>query len=425
MIRSRADLIHVFAKVNTILREEGIQKGIERFTEFANILFLKVLSELEDLKEESGEASSIDPAYRWGFFRDKKGTELMRYISDTVLRSFARDYQDDSIFQPLQISHPDNLKQIIDLLDGLQLTDVNADVKGDAFEYFIRAYSANSPSDLGEIFTPRHVVKTMVRLIQPKIGEKIFDPFCGTGGMLIVAFKYLMDTMPRNKGNLSTLRNHTVYGADLTKTVSIAKMNMILAGDGHNNIMRRDSLAHPVDGLYDAIITNMPFAQTTRYGDLYEIPSRNGDVVCPQNCLRALSDGGRMAIIVPEGFLSNPSQGFADVREHLLHNAKLQTIVSLPRGAFEPYNRTKTNILYFTDVRTARTVRHYWWFNVKNDGYTLDKRRRPTSTNDLELVLSETTPERESRAYLLDLGIEQIPVESVAANRFILSQNKR
>ena len=128
-----------------------------------------------------------------------------------------------------------------------------------------------------------------------------------------------------------------------------------------------------------------------------------------------------MAIIVPEGFLSNPSQGFADVREHLLHNAKLQTIVSLPRGAFEPYNRTKTNILYFTDVRTARTVRHYWWFNVKNDGYTLDKRRRPTSTNDLELVLSETTPERESRAYLLDLGIEQIPVESVAANRFILS----
>ena len=200
VIQSRYQLISIFSTVNDLLREEGLQKGLERFTEFSNILFLKVLSEIEDGKEERGARSFIDPAYRWHHFRDKKGPELLSYVSDTVLKWFSREYQDDNIFQPLQITHPDNLRQIIDLLDGLQLTDINADIKGDAFEYFIRSYSASNPSDLGEIFTPRHIVKTMIRLLKPEIGEKICDPFCGTGGMLIAAFKYLMDTMPRNSG---------------------------------------------------------------------------------------------------------------------------------------------------------------------------------------------------------------------------------
>ncbi|MBK9210757.1 MAG: N-6 DNA methylase [Anaerolineales bacterium] len=85
-------------------------------------------------------------------------------------------------------------------------------MKGDAFEYFIRAYSASNPSDLGEIFTPRHVVKTMVKLLNPKIGEKIYDPFCGTGGMLIVAFKHIMDSMEQTKENINVLRKILCLG---------------------------------------------------------------------------------------------------------------------------------------------------------------------------------------------------------------------
>ena len=383
---------------------------------------VQVLSEIEDGKEECGEQSAIDPAYRWNFFRNKKGPELLSYISDTVLKWFSQEYRDDNLFQPLQIKHPDNLRQIIDLLDSLQLTDINADIKGDAFEYFIRSYSASNPSDLGEIFTPRHVVKTMVRLLKPEIGEKICDPFCATGGMLIAAFKYLMGTMPRNSGNLDTLRTRTIYGAELTKTSSIAKMNMILAGDGHNNIHRRDSLAHPVDSKYDIVITNMPFAQKTRYGERYAVPSRNGDVVCPQHCFRALVDGGRMALIAPEGFLSNTTKAFEDVRHFLLDRATLKSIVSLPRGAFEPYNRSKTNIMYFTNAKVSRTDTHYWFFDVRNDGYTLDKRRRLIrGGNDLELVLSENDPGRQPDQYLASLGIARIDAQKVRDNQFILT----
>ena len=419
VIQSRSELISIFSTVNNLLREEGLQKGLERFTEFSNILFLKVLSEIEDGKEECGEQSFIDPAYRWNHFRNKNGPELMSYVNDTVLKWFSRQYQDDNIFQLLQIKHPDNLRQIIDLLDGLQLTDI----KGDAFEYFIRSYSASNPSDLGEIFTPRHIVKTMVRLLNPQIGEKICAPFCGTGGMLIAAFKYLMDTMPRNGGNLETLRARTVYGMELTKTANIAKMNMILAGDGHNNILRRDSLAHPVDGKYDVAVTNMPFSQKTRYGELYDVPSRNGDiVVCPQHCFRSLVDGGRMAIIVPEGFLSRSDRAFEDVRRFLLDRATLKSVISLPRGAFEPYNRTKTNILYFTDAKVSGTKNRYWFFDVKNDGYTLDRRRRPVANgNDLDIVLSETNPAGEPEDYVKSLGILSIDVGKVRANHYILA----
>lgn len=422
VLQSRSDLISIFEVVNNILREEGLQQGLERFTEFSNLLFLKVLSEIEDIKEISGEESKIDVAYRWDSFKKKTGSELISYVNDTVLKWFSKEYRDENIFQPLQVSHPDNLKAIIDLLDGLQLTDVNADIKGDAFEYFIRSYSASNPSDLGEIFTPRHIVKTVVKLVNPQIGETVYDPFCGTGGMLTVAFKHLLDTMPRSLYNIDLLKHHTIYGADITKTSSIAKMNMILAGDGHNNIVRRDSLANPVDDAYDVVITNMPFAQKTRYGDKYTIPSRNGDIICPQHCWRAVKPGGRMAIIVPDGFLTTyNNSSFIKVREFLIKNATLKSVVSLPRGSFEPYNRVKASILYFTDIKKATPYKSFWYFDIKNDGFTLDKkRRRIPGPNDLEQVLSENDLENQSEDYRLSLGIDSVKISDVLKNNSVL-----
>ena len=422
VVQSRSELISIFSSVNDLLREEGLHQGLERFTEFANILFVKVMSEIEDGKEERGEQPTIDRAYRWDAFRHKRGQELISYVSDTVMKWFAYEYQDEDIFQPIQISHPANLKAIVDKLSDLQLTDINADIKGDAFEYFIRSYSASSPSDLGEIFTPRHIVKTMVRMLRPEIGETVYDPFCGTGGMLTVAYKYLMDTMPRNDGNLRRLKEATVFGADLTKTASIAKMNMILAGDGHNNIKRQDSFALAVDDRYDIVITNMPFAQNTRYGDRYAVPSRSGDIIGPQHCFRALKPGGRMALIAPDGFLSNShGKAYRQVREHLFEHATLKSVVSLPRGAFEPYNRSKASILYFTDVKRPTKVNRYWVFDVRNDGYTLDKRRRRLSGgNDLELVLSENRLEQQTEGYLRKLGIHSVDSDRVRANHYVL-----
>ena len=426
VIKSRGELISIFSRVNDLLREEGLQQGIERFSEFANILFLKVLSELEAIKEESGEPTSINRAYRWETFRDMEGETLINYVGDTVLKGFSKEYDDSSIFQPLQIKHPSNLKAIIEFLDDLQLSDTHADIKGDAFEYFIRSYSASNPSDLGEIFTPRHIVKTMVKLLNPRIGESVYDPFCGTGGILIVAFKHIMDSMAQTSANIDRLQRNTLFGTELTRTASIAKMNMILAGDGHSNIKRADSFQTPVDGQYDVVITNFPFAQKTRYGDRYPIPSRNGDHISPQHCFRALKKGGRMAFIAPEGFLVNTNhKAYMDVRRYLLDNANLKSVISLPRGAFEPYNRAKADILFFTDCHLSRSQGHYWYFNVKNDGYTLDKKREKIpGGNDLEIVLSERNLETQSEEYLLSVGVDKIDIDEVRANDFILTASQ-
>lgn len=263
-------------------------------------------------------------------------------------------------------------------------------------------------------------------MVRPQIGEKIYDPFCGTGGMLVVAFKHLMDTMPHNAGNLDRLRRHTVYGADLTKAASIAKMNMILAGDGHNNIHRRDSLANPIDNKYDIVLTNMPFSQGTQYGDKYEIPSRNGDIICPQNCFRSLTHGGRMAIIVPEGFLSRTNEkAYTAVRQYLVDNASLEKVVSLPRGAFLPYNKAKADILYFTNAKMTQTTSHYWFFYVKNDGYTLDTwRRRIPGSNDLHVLLSENDLDKQSVEYAAALGFTRINVDAIRDNNYIFNASR-
>tara|TARA_A100001011_G_C14290725_1_gene836066 strand:+ start:169 stop:2457 length:2289 start_codon:yes stop_codon:yes gene_type:complete len=425
VIKSRGELIHIFKKVNNILREEGLQQGLDRFLEFSNILFLKLFSEIEEIRDEKGIKPRILLSHRWNSFNKKKGNELLSYVNDTVLKSFSETYKDKTIFHKLKIRHPDNLKSIIDILDKLYLTDINADIKGDAFEYFLKSYGASNPRDLGEIFTPRHIVNTVVKMVNPKIGETIYDPFCGTGGMLITAFKHISENMINNKKNIKILSEKTFYGSEITQTASIAKMNMILSGDGHSNIRRLDSFKNPVDKKFDIVITNYPFAQTTKYGDLYNIPDDNGDLISPQLCLRAVKDGGRMAFIAPDGFLSNNnSKSYKLVREHLLNNSDLEKVVSLPRGSFQPYNKAKASILYFNNIRNKKKSKYYWFFDIKNDGYTLDtKRQKIDGPNDLELVLSENNLDNQSEKFLKQNSIEKILIKNVLKNNHVLSAN--
>jgi len=164
---------------------------------------------------------------------------------------------------PSTIKSASVLEETIDRLDGLNLIDVNSDIKGDAFEYFLRQYNSGY-KDLGEYFTPRHFVRFIVKLLNPKLGEKVYDPFCGTGGMLIESFKHIESRLPNNdKDTISFLKNNTIYGNELTETARVAKMNMILMGDGHNNIERKDSLKYPVTDKYDVVITNILFSQKT------------------------------------------------------------------------------------------------------------------------------------------------------------------
>lgn len=434
----RKELIHIFDEANNMLRGEGLRAGIERFGEFANILFLKLISESEQIKRESGIQTKFDIACSWDSIKQIPSSTRIEYINKTVYDKLNALYSTD-IFTPLQIRDPSILKEIMDKLDPLMLTDVDSDVKGDAFEYFLKA-STSTKNDLGEYFTPRHIVKTMVRLVNPQIGETVYDPFCGTGGFLIESFRYIFNNMARTEANLKALRESTVYGNEITNTARITKMNMILAGDGHSNIEMKDSLANPVDGTatytdekgevhhsgFDIVLANMPYSQKTKHGNLYDLPSSNGDSICVQHCMKAInsaSENGRMALVVPEGFLFR--KDLTKTREYLLDHCQLQSIISLPQGVFLPYTGVKTDIIYATQVnqkiKAAEKKKDFWYFDVKSDGYTLDNHRRKLETpSDLSKYEEYRKLDKDQAADMMKVGFEIIPLGKVRQNSSIL-----
>jgi len=268
---------------------------------------------------------------------------------------------------------------------------------------------------LGEYFTPRHIVKVMVKLLNPQIGETIYDPFCGTGGTLIETFKHISHNMARTKSNWKQLREKSLFGNEITTTARITKMNMILIGDGHSGIQQKNSLKNPVNDKYDIVITNMPYSQKTEYGSYYDLPTNNGDSVCIQHCIKAIdktSENGRMALVVPEGFLFR--KDLQKTREYLLDRCVLKSIISLPQGVFLPYTGVKTNILYCTNVKQKKKQDKFWYFDVKNDGYSLDNHRRKLDgKTDLQKFLEYRNAEIQNKGDILKVGFSQIDMDDV------------
>ncbi len=374
VIKSRAELITIFASLNDVLRADGIRAGMDRFSEFANILFLKLISDQNNL-------------YYWESIKEHRNNGLINYINKNLLEEIATEYG-GNVFEPLLIRNVKTLREIIRRIDHLSLVSIDTDIKGGAFEYFIEK-TTTTQNDLGEYYTPRHIVKAMMSLVKPKMGEKIYDPFCGTGGFLTGAFQHILKHVKCASGSdeEKKLKKETLYGGEITTNARIAKMNMILYGDGHSGVTQIDSLANPVKELYDLVVTNIPFSQKVSkdISNLYNngLAKNNGDAVCLLHCFESLKPGGRMAVVVPEGVLFR--NDLKKIRQYLCENSKLHSIISLPQGVFLPYTGVKTSILYFTNK--GEKTSKYWYFKVNNDGFSLDaKRQKIKGTNDLHVL---------------------------------------
>lgn len=382
---SREELLEIFKITNKKLRKDGLRDGYERFSAFSEILFLKLVDESEKLSEHGGQGRTVEKRFCWSeFTKQYKDQALFDFVRDSVWERMRKKYGD--IFSaPLGIRNASTLQEIIEMIDPINFTATDSDVKGDAFEYFLKSVT-NGNKDLGEYFTPRHIVRTMVNLVKPIYGEKIYDPFCGTGGFLLEAFKYL--TVRADSSNpeiMETIRRKSLYGRELTSTARIAKMNMILFGDGHTNIEQIDTLKNPLPETYDVILANIPYSQETEYGSFYPIPTKNADSVCMQHIWKALKPNGRAAVIVPETFLYEDGI-MGQTRELIVKSAQELSIVSLPRGVFMPYTPTKTNIIYF---KKGGQFKNSFHFVIFNDGFELNtKRKAIKGSSDLKKLLS-------------------------------------
>ena len=385
--QTKQALIDAFSYANKLLRKEGLREGIERFSEFSNLLFLKLISEIENRREEEGRNRSLEARYCWDAFAQKPQEEMLDYINDTVLPRLVNSYNHSGeVFQSrLLIVNPSTLHAIIEKLSPLSLLDTESDVKGDAFEYFLK-YSITVGNDLGEYFTPRHIVKLMVELIDPAYGETVYDPCCGTGGFLIEAFKHIERKVAITPETRRFLEKKTIYGRELTGTARIAKMNMILAGDGHTNIYQKDALAYPAKDQYDVILTNFPFSQETDYSNQYGLDTKDANPVFLKHIIDACKDGGRIGVVVPEGLLFSETQQYLNVRKFMLDNCRIHAVIALHEFVFRPYAGQPTSIVIMTKGKPSKNI---WFHEVLEDGFEKTSKktgRQPISGSENHLV---------------------------------------
>ena len=422
--RSREELLSVFEQVDNYLWEDNIQAGLPRFLEFANLLFLKLLGEHED---------------RSFWFELKKESNKIDYMNKIIIPKLIKAYKAEDVFVESQIRKERTIKKIFDALDELHLTTTKTDIKGDAFEYFLKN-STSTKNDLGQYFTPRHIVKAMVQLVAPTIEDTIYDPFCGTGGFLTESFNYIRETtknIEKNKEKFKHLKQNVLFGRDASVSARIAKMNAILHGDGHSGIEQVvDSLEKPINKKYSVGLTNIPFSQNKKnneYTRLYEngLAKNNGDAICILHLFKAIENGGRMAVVVPEGFLFRKELN--NVRKFLTDNADLELVVSLPQGVFLPYTAVKTDIIYFSNIRHSKKQKNFFYFfEVKNDGFTLNNHRRKIEGyNDLDTLCSVNLQE-DTKKVLKNKGYHDIQFKEVKDNNhnlvgknYITSRNSR
>ncbi|RKU08671.1 hypothetical protein C6501_16140 [Candidatus Poribacteria bacterium] len=385
VIKSRDELISLFSELNEDFRAVGIRAGIERFSEFANILFLKLLS-------EKGEDDIWDTLMRL------PENDIVQYLNSVIVNRLKESYGGE-VISPVTTDSTAIIKKIVQKLNPLNLTDIDEDIKGSAFEYFMEK-TTTATNDLGEYFTPRHIVKFMVRLLNPKFGETVFDPFCGTGGFLTEAFKHISQQAKLSRMTSEKLQNKTVFGSEITTTARIAKMNMILFGDGHSGVSQRDSLLTNTTGEYNNVLSNIPFSLDLSTDILDRSKghsAKDADEACVLKCFNSLKVGGSMAIVVPEGLLVNKVH--RKLLRFILGNSCVRMLVRLPRGCFAPYTDAKTGIIYLTDKGVGQTD---WFYRVTVDNDGFDSKRNPKiGINDLDNVLFFHTPS--------DIPVENLP----------------
>ena len=311
----------------------------------------------------------------------------------------------------IQFSHLKDCLWIDDRLDAKACVAVWDQISrftlfGSDFDFFGIVYETlankNLKKDFGEFYTPRHIIRFMVRTLfaDEKLPRSltICDPACGTGGFLVEAYLYLQnqykDTGTFNDTVLENLKNSTFVGLDNNDIYSIpyARTNMLMAGDGGAHISwTPDSLTSLPEERYDYVIANVPYGAYAGEADLTQFEFgriRRFEYLFIEKIVRALKFGGRAAVIVPDGLVENSSH--EKFRRALLANVDLTAVVSLPRFAFLPYTSEKTYILYF--LRKPRHKRGQfqespvWHCIIDNDGFQDGVKRYPIAEDDLSEI---------------------------------------
>lgn len=357
--KSEAALVKKVKDIANVMASAGVG-FTDYITQLTYILFLKMDAE----KEELGLGSSIPDGYKWKDVAGLSGEDLVEKYEEILSDLSEEEGLIGTIFTKAinKIDRPAMLKKVFQMVGDENWYMMDGDLKGAIYERILEDNGQDKKSGAGQYFTPRALINAIVDVVDPKINETVADPCCGTGGFLLAAYDH-MRVQSRDIEKQKFLKNSALFGADITPlVVTLGSMNLFLHDIGVNRspITLRDSLIETTDDLYQVVMTNPPFGTRPQgsvevYANRPEfVKTSDNQVNFLQHIMSIVKTGGRAAVVLPDSVLTDQGST-AQVREILMKNYNLHTILRLPTGIFYA-NGVKTNVIFFDKGEPTKDI---------------------------------------------------------------------
>ncbi|MGE0684298.1 MAG: N-6 DNA methylase [Candidatus Binatia bacterium] len=401
----------------------GLANPLDAIEQLSFLLFLKRLDEREQDNERNARLRGKpftplfpDETRRWSYWINLKAEETLKQVREKVFPfiktlggkggAFAQQMENAEF----KINKPSLLIEACKAIDAMQISAQNQDVQGDLYEFLLEKLNISGQN--GQFRTPRHIIRMMVKMVNPRPRERICDPAAGTCGFLVNAYQHILEThtspdvltydeegFPHHlvgdqlkKEESAFLQNGALTGYDSDSGMTmlrIGSMNLILHGIEQPNFRWTDTLskAFNEEKRYDVVFANPPFKGAIDSADVNPtLPTKckKTEILFLHLFLRLLENGGRAAVIVPDGVLFGSSNAHVEIRKKLIEENRLDGVVSMPSGVFKPYAGVSTAVLLFTKGGATEKI---WFYDMEHDGFSLDDKRQKVPENDIPDIL--------------------------------------
>lgn len=429
---------NAFNSIERSLRaEEGIANELDYVEQTSWVLFLKYLHDLESDRRDRAELEGrdhspiIDGEFRWDHWAAPKkdgefdhnaaltGDDLAQFVDRELFPYLARfrdtatgpdtiEYKIGEVFTELRSKFRSGyiLRDVLEIIDGLHFnTQADKHELSNLYETRIRRMG-NAGRNGGEYYTPRPLIRAMIQVTDPKIGETIYDGAVGSAGFLCEAYDH-MRRPDMSAGDYETLQRRTFFGQEKKSLAYvIGIMNMVLHGIEAPNIVHTNSLNENVMDIqekdrHDIVLANPPFGGGERKEVQQNFPIKSGETayLFLQHFIRKLRAGGRAAVVIKNTFLSNTDSASVALRRELLESSRLHTVLDCPQGTFQGAG-VKTVVLFFEKGEPTQRV----WYYQLDPGRSLGK-TTPLNDDDLtEFVTLQKRFETGAKSWALEVA---------------------
>jgi len=431
----------------------GISNPLQAIEQMSYLIFMKRLedeevSRFQNAKLLGEKFISIFPEenLKWSKWTEMPAEQMLEHVRDTVFpflrklnggeKSIYSKYMKNASFS---IPTASLLAEAVKIINDMHIKEQNRDTKGDLYEYILSQLQTAGKN--GQFRTPRHIIKMMVELLNPKYGDKICDPACGTAGFLVSAFEHVLKNNTSkdlvkegnyagdklNENQWRILREETLYGYDFDDVMlKISLMNLMMHGINNPNVEQKNTLSKRFDesNCYDVILANPPFKGSideSEIGENFRTQTKKTELLFLELMYNLLTNSGRCAVIVPDGVLFGNSKAHKAIRQLLMEKCRLDAVISMPSGVFKPYAGVSTAVLYFTKGEPTKDV---FFYDMEADGFSLDDKRTVIEQNDIPDIIERFNKRHEEKPTDRKKKCFFVPFKEIKENNYDLSISK-